>query len=204
MRKTQKGGEYLGCTPGSGGFLGIGSLGYKPKELNEFCRKKSNPEAYCGVLSDSSEFRCRDLKYDGTIDTKTGKKLDVISCRSGTCKALAEWPPYTQGGGKKTARKSLEKYTVSELKEKAKSKKIIGYSKMLKAELITAIRALSHKSIIKKIKGGDDDVNEGYDSDNCNKLCEEGVETCLQNGEKYFCIPNEGGKSKKLKKKTKK
>jgi len=49
-----------------------------------------------------------------------------------------------------TVRKSLEKYTVSELKEKAKSKKITGYSKMLKAELIAAIRAVHAKRVAKK------------------------------------------------------
>lgn len=54
-----------------------------------------------------------------------------------------------------TVRKNLEKYTVSELKEKAKSKKIMGYSKMLKAELIAAIRAVHVKRMTKNIKGGD-------------------------------------------------
>lgn len=51
-----------------------------------------------------------------------------------------------------TVRKSLEKCTVSELKEKAKSKKITGYSKMLKAELIAAIRAVHAKRMVMKGK----------------------------------------------------
>ena len=52
-----------------------------------------------------------------------------------------------------TVRKSLEKYTVSELKEKAKSKKITGYSKMLKAELIAAIRAVHAKRVAVQKQG---------------------------------------------------
>jgi len=53
-----------------------------------------------------------------------------------------------------TVRKSLEKYTVVELKEKAKSMKITGYSKMLKAELIAAIRAVHAKRFSKYGKKG--------------------------------------------------
>jgi hypothetical protein len=48
-----------------------------------------------------------------------------------------------------TERKNLEKYTVLELKEKAKSMKIPKYSTMLKAELIVAIRAVHAKRFSK-------------------------------------------------------
>ena len=49
-----------------------------------------------------------------------------------------------------TVRKSLEKCTVPELREKAKSKKITGYSKLLKAELIAAIRDVHAKRVANK------------------------------------------------------
>ena len=84
-----------------------------------------------------------------------------------------------------TVRKSLEKYTVSELKEKAKSKKITGYSKMLKAELIAAIRAVHAKRVAKKgtksMKGG----KEGYFVKSCDS-CPDHID-CIPVGNKLWC-----------------
>jgi hypothetical protein len=52
------------------------------------------------------------------------------------------YPTFRQEGGKsKTTRKKLDKLTVVELKEKAKNKKIKGYSKMNKSELINILRS---------------------------------------------------------------
>jgi len=45
-----------------------------------------------------------------------------------------------EAGKSKTTRKKLDKLTVVELKEKAKNKKIKGYSKMNKSELINILR----------------------------------------------------------------
>jgi hypothetical protein len=89
-----------------------------------------------------------------------------------------------------TVRKSLEKYTVSELKEKAKSKKITGYSKMLKAELIAAIRAVHAKRVAKK---GTKSMKGGEVEDFCGDLneCNEKATSCTvdDDDENLFCGP---------------
>lgn len=49
-------------------------------------------------------------------------------------------PTYYNHGGTKTTRKNYDKCTVAELKSKASDKKIKGYSKMTKQELINVLR----------------------------------------------------------------
>ena len=93
---------------------------------------------YASSLSSQTSEESFFERVKGSIDKIKAAKNSISKwqlSRSSSSSTSSSWP-----GGGKPKRKSYDKMTRVELIERAKAKKIKGYSKMRKADIITALR----------------------------------------------------------------